>query len=400
MPRVVWWLLLFFVFSIPWEYSLDLGEPLGNIARIVGLLLLLLAPAALLQKGCLRTPGPLQWLVLAFYLWFCLSYFWTIEPQATLGRLRAFIQEMMIVWLTWEFAETPEDLRNLLRAWVAGSLVLAVLALADFAWAQSGAVEQIRFAASGHDPNDVARLLDLTFPLAALLWLSESQRSLRLLAAIYLPLGLIAVLLTASRGGLLVSLVALAGCGLLMARGRPRRVLVAALALPPIATGFWIFLPTSTLERLATIPEQLQSGDLNQRSKIWSAGWDAFVRAPWLGTGAGSFASAAGLSPVDTAHNTPLSIVVTAGLCGIFLAAAILALTIRSISQIRGPLRWMLATTLLVWLIASLAATVEENRSTWLLFALIALAGRLANDGPEQLSACFRSRFAMNATDS
>jgi len=237
MPRVVWWLLLFFVFAIPWEYSLDLGEPLGNIARVVGLLLLLSAPAALLQKGRLRTPGPLQWLVLAFYLWFCFTYFWTIEPQTTLDRLRAFIQEMMIVWLIWEFAETPEDLRNLLRAWVAGSLVLAVLTLVDFASAQSAAVEQIRFSASGHDPNDVARLLDLAFPLAALLWMSEARRFLRLLAAIYLPLGLIAVLLTASRGGLLASLVALAGCGLLMMRGRPRRALSDGRASPGGALG-------------------------------------------------------------------------------------------------------------------------------------------------------------------
>lgn len=41
MRRIAWFLLLIFAFAIPWEYSLDLGEPLGNIARIVGLLLLL-----------------------------------------------------------------------------------------------------------------------------------------------------------------------------------------------------------------------------------------------------------------------------------------------------------------------------------------------------------------------
>ncbi len=31
-------LLLIYVFTIPWEYSLDLGAPFGNIARMVGLL--------------------------------------------------------------------------------------------------------------------------------------------------------------------------------------------------------------------------------------------------------------------------------------------------------------------------------------------------------------------------
>ena len=58
-----------------------------------------------------------------------------------------------------------------------------------------------------------------------------------------------------------------------------------------------------------------------------------------------------------------------------------------SIRKTRGPLRLALATALLVWTIASLAATSEENRTTWLLFALIALAGRLAMEAPDSLTA-------------
>jgi len=42
-----------------------------------------------------------------------------------------------------------------------------------------------------------------------------------------------------------------------------------------------------------------------------------------------------------------------------------------------------------VWLITSLVATVEENRTTWLLLALIALARRLAVEQPDELAACF-----------
>ncbi len=41
MRRLAWMLLVVFVFAIPWEYSLDTGPPLGNVARIAGLLLLL-----------------------------------------------------------------------------------------------------------------------------------------------------------------------------------------------------------------------------------------------------------------------------------------------------------------------------------------------------------------------
>jgi O-antigen ligase len=388
MRRIAWILLLIFAFAIPWEYSLDLGEPIGNIARVIGLLLLLVAIPAVLQAGRLRTPGVMLWLVLALYLWFCCTYFWTIEPIVTLARIRGYFQEMMIVWLVWEFAESAGDLRALLRAYVAGSWVLALLTLANFATAEAVA-EQIRFAATGQDPNDVARFLNLGFPLAALLVNSERRWPWRLMALGYLPLGLVALLLTASRGGFLAAVVALAGSGVLLAYGHPKRALAGALALPPLAAFLWWMIPRGSFERLATIGEQLQGGGLNQRWNIWTAGWHAFVRAPVFGTGAGSFASAAGLSPLDTAHNTPLSIAVAGGLCALFLAVAIVAVAIWSITQTKGPLRWALALTFVVWGITSLVATVEENRSTWLLLALIALAGRLGVEEPEGLDECF-----------
>jgi len=388
MRRIAWALLLLFAFTIPWENSLDLGEPLGNVARIAGLLLLLAAIPAVFQAGRLRTPGLLQWAVLALYLWFCCSYFWTIDELATAARMRAYFQEMMVVWLVWEFAESAEDLRALLRASVAGSCVLALLTVASFASADAVA-GQIRFAAFGQDPNDVARFLDLAFPLAALLMNSGPRWPGRVLAAGYFPLGLAGVLLTASRGGGIAALAALAGSGFLLSHGHPRRALAGAMALPPFAALLWLIVPRGTIERLATISEQLHGGDLNQRLNIWIAGWHAFVRAPFFGSGAGAFVAAAGLSPIDTAHNTALSIAVTGGLCALFLAVAVVAAAVWSAAQTRGPVAWALATALVVWAIASLVATVEESRTTWLLLALIALAGRLAREEPEQLARCF-----------
>jgi O-antigen ligase len=400
MRRIAWGLLLLFAFAVPWEYSLDVGVPLGNIARIVGLVLILVAVLAVLQAGRLHPPGPMQWAVLALYLWFCCSYFWTIEPLATLDKMRGYFQEMMIVWLVWEFAESPQDLRFLLRAFVAGSWVLAALTLANFGSAEATDASQIRFVAEGQDPNDVARFLDLGFPLAALLLIGERRWSGRLLALGYLPLGLVAVVLTASRGGFLVAVLALAGCGLLLTKNHAKGVVAGALALPIFAAALWFAIPRETFERLATIPAQLQGGDLNQRWNIWDAGWHAFVRSPLVGTGAGSFVSAAEMNPGDTAHNAALSILVGGGLCAFFLAVCIVTMAARSSLETRGPLKIALATALLVWGVASLVDTVEENRSTWLLLGLIALAGRLAVEDPIGLAKCFDGASSGAGADS
>jgi O-antigen ligase len=95
------------------------------------------------------------------------------------------------------------------------------------------------------------------------------------------------------------------------------------------------------------------------------------------------------LAPIDTAHNTVLSIAVTGGLVALFLAVAMIASSIWSTMQTSGPIRWAMATALVAWAITTLASTVEANRTTWLLLALIALAGRLAAEEPERMAACF-----------
>ncbi len=387
MRRLVWILLLAFVFAIPWEFSLDVGPPVGNVARIAGLLLLATAIPAILLAGRMRTPGALQWLTLALFLWFCCSYFWTIDPHATLGRTRAYFQVMLPVWLVWEFAASAEDVRDILRACVAGSWVLAGLTLANFA--SPDAAGRIRFVAEGQDPNDVARFLDFGFPMAALLLDAETSWGGKLLALGYLPVGLVGVLLTASRGGFVAAVIALGGCGLLMLRGHMRGLLAGAVSLPVIAAGFWFVVPHETLARIYTIPEQINGGNLNYRLNIWQAGWQAFVHRPFVGTGAGTFVDSARLAPADTAHNTALSLVVEGGIVALLLLSAIVAVCAWSVLKTRGPIRIALGTALLVWVVTSMVATVELNRTTWLLFALMAAAGRLAAERPGALENCF-----------
>jgi O-antigen ligase len=400
MRRTAWMLLLVLAFAIPWEYSLDLGEPLGNVARIAGLLVLLAAIPAVLQAGHMRRLNAFCRITFALYLWFCCTCFWTIDSVVSVEKLRAYLQEMMIVWLVWEFADTPADLRNLLRATVAGSWVLAVLTLLAVRSPEAIATGQIRFAAYGQDPNEVARFLDLGFPLAALLVQCERRWPLRLMAIGFIPLGVVAVLLTASRSGFLAALAALTGCVLVLAQGHGRRVAAVGFALPPFLAALWFIVPGGAFERLQTIPEQLNGGDFNQRVNIWSAGWRAFVDAPLFGSGAGSFVAAAHLAPGDTAHNTALSILVGGGLCALLLASLLLALAVRATLQTSGPLRLSLATCLLVWAITSLIATAEENRTTWLLFGLILLAARLAAEDPRGLDACFLSAPARVSRNS
>ena len=102
------------------------------------------------------------------------------------------------------------------------------------------------------------------------------------------------------------------------------------------------------------------------------------MHAPFFGQGAGTFVQAARLALGDTAHNTALTVAVEGGIIALVLASAVLAVCAHSVLATRGPVRIALATALLIWLVTSLVATVEANRTTWLLMGMISLAGRLA----------------------
>ncbi len=157
-------------------------------------------------------------------------------------------------------------------------------------------------------------------------------------------------------------------------------------ALPVLIAAIWITIPRQTLERLATTPGELARRDLNQRWDIWAAGWQAFIHAPFCGTGAGSFVAAAGLAPTDTAHNTALALLVEGGIVAFLIAAAIGLYSFICVSELGGPLRIGLGAALLTWVVSSSVATVQENRATWLLLGVVAVAARLAAEEPEALT--------------
>jgi O-antigen ligase len=395
MRRLAWALMVFAAFAIPWEYSLDFGPPVGNIARLAVIAVVLALIPALLNAGRLRSPGPLQAIVLALFLWFFFSCFWTIDRAETLHHLRGYSQEFIIVWLVWELVDSPEDLRDLVRAYVAGAGVLSVLTIGSFAF--SSGAGQVRFVSAGQDPNDVARFLDLAFPLAALLLGSESRLHGKLLAAAYIPAGILGVLLTASRSGSLAALISLAGCAVLLFYNHRRGFMLSLYALPVVFAAIWITVPQMTLERIGTIPRELTRGDLNQRREIWAAGWQAFIHAPLCGSGAGSFVAAAGLAAIDTAHNTALALLVEGGIVALLIATAIAAFSVISVHGLRGRLRVAFASALLMWLVSSLVATVQENRATWLLLGAIAVAARLGVEQPEALRLRFPARVPARA---
>jgi len=107
-------------------------------------------------------------------------------------------------------------------------------------------------------------------------------------------------------------------------------------------------------------PLSFQAGDLNQRVNIWSAGWHAFVQAPWLGTGADRLSA----PPAWTRRiqrTTPRFRSLPAEDCAPCSLRLHSRVAVRALTRTRGPLLLAFTTALLVWMLTSLVATVRRE---------------------------------------
>lgn len=222
-------------------------------------------------------------------------------------------------------------------AWVAcGVLNIAIALVQVFApavpdgnWLAASGIPG-RAVGNLRQPNHLSSLL--LWHCIAVLALLELGRLRRAWAGVLLALGVFAVVLTASRTGL-VSVLLLAGWGLLDRRlSRSGRVLLVAAplvyALSWVAMAQWAELTQHAFGGAQRLAEADVGGS---RVAVWRDTLTLIAQQPWAGVGFGEFNLAWTLTPLpqrpvaffDHTHNLPLQLAVELGLP---LAAGVMAL--------------------------------------------------------------------------
>ena len=141
---------------------------------------------------------------------------------------------------------------------------------------------------------------------------------LRWLCRGYLPLGLVAIGLTGSRGAMVATVAALSIVPLTLTRLSAGRKVAAGFLLLIVGAVSVAFIPESSFQRFGSTKEEVEQGTLNGRLQIWTAGVHAFVQKPVLGYGAGGFDSAIvpWFGRPRAPHNSYLCILVEQGALG------------------------------------------------------------------------------------
>jgi O-antigen ligase len=372
--KLAWALLCVFVFSMPFEKSILLPG-FGTFTKLLGAITFTAALAAAFGGRPLRRPNVLLLFAALLTAWVCATYFWSMDPYATMRRSLTFVQLFAMLWLIWELCRGPSRQRQLMEAYVWGSFAGAASAFSRYAGNEQTYYR--RYAAEGFEPNDFGVVMALAIPMAAYLALRAGHWK-RWLFYSAVAVEVAAVLLTASRTSLIATFL---GFGFFLAtlRGAPRPHQIAAAVLSVFLILSVVRLaPPSARTRLATIPKEVTRGTLNKRTQIWKSGWKAFKSHVMLGVGAGAYPAAVrpwlGVPPIAgaqyVAHNTFLSVLVECGAVGFAIFALVLGSVVFFIWQMAPVERALWGILLLVWTAGVSTLTWEQYKHTWLLFAL------------------------------
>src|SRR5438552_2194132 len=290
MSKAAFWTLWCFVFVLPWDEFI-LMPVLGTIPRLVGLVASAVGVLHILARRRVR---PLSWFhvfALLFVLWAGVSAFWSIDPQATRLRFLTYLQLVVLVWLIWEIAWSPERQRALLQAYVLGVSLAAVVTIRTYLLGVP-ALEGTRYSAFSFNVNELGMRLALGLPMAWYLDLSQPHQRLAWLWRLYLPLGITAILLTASRGAFLAALVALAIIPWTLGRLRLRTKVALYVFCAGTLLAATQFVPETSWERIQTIRSDVDAGYFGGRGAIWIAGLEVAEEHPIAGVGAGAYGAA------------------------------------------------------------------------------------------------------------
>lgn len=372
MNAIAYAALWIYVFSVPWGSVVILTSGVNVIGKLTGMTALGLALLAATINGRIRRVHPFHIAALLFVMWagFTQMLFAHAGDQLS-SKFWTYVQLLLVLWMMWEIALSRRSHQGLLLAYVLGAYLVAADTI-RVSHTQAGLMR--RYAAGDADPNGVAMMLALALPMAWYLGATYRQPALRWLSRAYLPVGIVAIGLTGSRGGMLATIVALLIVPLSMTRLTPGRLATAIALLALAGTLAVVYVPDKIVQRLATTSSEVEELRLGGRFSIWVAGVKAFTQRPVMGYGTGGFKGA--VRPygiMQVAHNSFLSVLVEQGLVGLLLYLGMLVavfLAIRRLPRLERRFALVLLATLVV---AMLPLTWEDNKVVW--FVLPVLLG-------------------------
>lgn len=365
MNQIVDWLVHLFILTVPIE-QIFYVPGLGTLTRAAGLLVFTAWFANLVLLKRVRWPHPFHIFACLYFIWSICSIFWTYSMSDTIEKANTYLQMGILIFILWDRLRNYESLRIAMQAYIFGVYFSVSTVFLNFLVGNQGKFG--RFTAGDFDDNDLGIIISLGVPMAWYL-LTEVRkddpvRRLKVANALFIPIAILGILLTASRTAMISLLPSLL---YIISTIRNFTIfhqltffilgIVSVITLPFV-------IPADTFLRLATAGESISSGDMNGRMEIWKHGFQNYVQEPLLGVGSGAFKTTIELG--QSPHNTILAILFEVGFIGflLFIAASLIAF----VCSAKSSRLWLAMFSIL--LIGAMSLSWAHRKPTWVVFSL------------------------------
>lgn len=306
----------------------------------------------------------------AFIIWAFLTSFWSHDIEETMMRTLFLIQYLIIVIILQTVINTPERFRNLCIAWIIGALYIVIQTIRDYLAFGYSARSLYRVDDFGN-PNENSFMLCF----AVVLFLILNRNNLKnLWVYLILLLAFLGILANGSRTGFIMFVIIIVGLLLSLLNNKKS----IALILIPIFTllSIYIFrnyIPETTYMRFMGIGQDLETGNLASRDKIWKMGYEILLDREYsifFGTGWGTYALVYQdyTNIYKGSHNFYLNLIFTTGIIGLGIVLYYFTTLFKYIQSIRP--RNILFYLLLIIPFISMMTTNWESRRWWFLLGV------------------------------
>lgn len=356
-PKAVFYL---FVFLVPLEAftRIETNYRILTLPKIIGFGLVLAAGIFLLltKKKLLEGSAALFIALGLFLVVNVIAAVISDYPETTFYELRQYLVAYVVVFLTLLFVTKEQDLKTLSIVIAASLFVSASLAIVgyvldspDLVMTVKGAGNVRRALGGTTQPNHFAAMMIFGLPLVSY-WIAQAQGALaRSALGVILIVDLVAIGLTYSRGGFLVTAIVT----LLVIFSNFKRLaarylgLVLAVFLVVGALGV-AFTPVSYIERIAGMTDKTDPS-IKSRFNYIRVAIESLKNHPFFGTGPGTYHLSFGesvyarnlvrpgeLEHQRRAHNSYLEVLAGSGIAGLLCFLLVLVVTYRNFLRARS----------------------------------------------------------------
>jgi putative inorganic carbon (hco3(-)) transporter len=347
---VPWYGLAIFTFFFVTARLPQLFTEFGIYLALLGLLL---------RPQDLAFPPPLRW-ALVFLLWAAVTAVLAIHPDTAWQVLIERLKALVIFFVVVNTLRTPQQLRLYILLILVAFVIYPARGTLQNYLTHNTLFGRAIWNKIYSNPNDLGAITLLMLGSALAIATVKTQNArVRRAAAALVPVALLIILLTQSRG---VFIGLLIGFGPpLLARLRkwpsgmaPVLIALCVIAVLVPAAAWHRFGGITKLTSTETIAQADEEGSAAQRFEVLKTGWRVFASNPVTGVGIGCYGEANGRFAPDLgrrdAHNTYLGLAAETGLPGLLLWLGLVGSVLAQVRRRRAALEADERTIQVLWI--------------------------------------------------